>query len=57
MPLILPLGFAHVLGLPPFNRALLISTVIGIFVTGMLAAAVPALRASRIDRQRALRQE
>jgi ABC-type lipoprotein release transport system permease subunit len=57
MPLILPLGFAQVLGLPPFNRALLISTVIGIFVTSVLAAAVPARCASRIDQQRALRLE
>jgi len=50
-------GLGQILGLPPFNQALLAAALIGMFATALLAAVFPARRAAMVDPQRALRQE
>ena len=56
----LAFGRALVMGRPEtvaFNPALFALVPLGLLLTALLAAAIPALRASRIDPQQALRQD
>jgi len=50
-------GIAQSLGLSPFNPVVFGVLAVGLVVTTLLAAAVPARRASQIDPQQALRQD
>jgi predicted permease len=57
LSIVISRGIAESLGLSPFNPVVFGVIAVGLVITTLLAAAVPARRASLIDPQRALRQD